>query len=278
MVFFIPPQQRRLALLAAQADTAPALIYGASGTGKGAIAKWIHTSGPRAACVFREATRDTSLIDNIPLAQGGTLVIHEIGEWPLSEQLNLLTFLKTKSLPISNGIRMLVNVRIIATTSQSLEGRAQTGLFNSELLQKLNVFRIEMPPLSKRVDEFEDIVLGIVAEITRDLHKAHLRDLTPKAWSRVRSYEWPGNLRELRNVLRLTVAAAQGDLIEVTDLPDLGNDRIDFRTTREQFEKTYILELLRTFNWEVDTTCKMAKMNRETLVQKISQYGITQHP
>ncbi|HAR41416.1 MAG TPA: hypothetical protein DCS07_02095 [Bdellovibrionales bacterium] len=254
------------------------MIYGASGTGKGAIAKWIHTSGPRAACVFREATRDTSLIDNIPLAQGGTLVIHEIGEWPLSEQLNLLTFLKTKSLPISNGIRMLVNVRIIATTSQSLEGRAQTGLFNSELLQKLNVFRIEMPPLSKRVDEFEDIVLGIVAEITRDLHKAHLRDLTPKAWSRVRSYEWPGNLRELRNVLRLTVAAAQGDLIEVTDLPDLGNDRIDFRTTREQFEKTYILELLRTFNWEVDTTCKMAKMNRETLVQKISQYGITQHP
>ena len=85
-------------------------------------------------------------------------------------------------------------------------------------------------------------------------------------------------MRELRNVLRLTVAAAQGDLIEVTDLPDLGNDRIDFRTTREQFEKTYILELLRTFNWEVDTTCKMAKMNRETLVQKISQYGITQHP
>ena len=275
MVFFVPPQQRRLAMLAAQADTAPALIYGASGTGKGAIARWIHGNGARAACNFQEADKDSPLIDQIPQAQGGTLVVHEIGEWPLSEQKVLLTFLKTKSVLISNGMRMLVNVRIIATTSQALEGRAQSGLFNPELLEKLNVFRIEMPPLAKRADEFEDITLGIVGEITRDLHKEHLRNLAHDAWHKLREYDWPGNIRELRNVLRLAVVAAQGDEIELRDLPAFGHDRLDFRAAREQFEKTYITELLNSFDWEIDKTCRMTRMDRATLLAKMAQYGIT---
>ena len=82
MVHFIPTGQRRLAMLAAQADTAPALISGASGTGKGAIARWIHSNSPRAAHPFIIATRDRTFIEQISEAQGGTIVIPEIGEWP----------------------------------------------------------------------------------------------------------------------------------------------------------------------------------------------------
>jgi DNA-binding NtrC family response regulator len=281
MVHFIPSSQRRFALLAAQADTVPALIYGASGTGKGAIARWIHANGPRAARVFLIAKQDRPLTDQILEAQGGTLMIPEIGEWPLSEQKTLLGFLKNKSVSRAEGkdqssaMPTIANVRIIGTTSQSLEGRAQGGLFNIELLEKLNVFRIEMPPLAKRTDEFNDIVTGIIGEITRELHKEHLRSLSSDTWTRLKSYDWPGNLRELRNVLRLAVTSAKGDQIEVEDLPDFGYTRVDFRATREQFEKTYLLELLKTFNWEIDKTCRMTRIDKSTLLAKIKNYGIT---
>lgn len=276
MVHFIPPSQRRLAMLAAQADTAPALIFGGSGSGKGAICRWIHANGPRAARPLVHANPKLPLVRQLPQAQGGTFVIDEIGEWPLAEQRALLNFLKTRSVPHpdSDGMPMLLNVRIMATTSQALEGRAQGGLFNTELLAKLNVFRIEMPALNKRGEEFDDIVLGIVGEITRELHKEHLRGMSAQAWSALREYDWPGNLRELRNVLRLAVVAAKGDQIEVTDLPEFGHDRIDFRATREQFEKIYILELLKTFEWQIDKTCRMTRMDKGTLLTKMSQYGI----
>jgi DNA-binding NtrC family response regulator len=276
MVHFIPSGQRRLAMLAAQADTAPALISGASGTGKGAIARWIHSNSPRAAHPFMTATRDRSFVSQVAEAQGGTLVIPDIGEWPLGEQKAILGFLKTKSIPhaANASLPMLLNVRLIATTDQVLEGRAQGGLFNPELLARLNVFRIEMPPLVRRMEEFDDIALGIVGEITREVHKEYLRNFSASAWEALRSYEWPGNIRELRNVLRMAVMASRGDQIEAHDLPALGSDRIDFRATSEQFEKTYLLELLRTFDWEVDRTCQMARMDRTTLLAKMQQYGI----
>lgn len=276
MVHFIPPGQRRLAMLAAQADTAPVLIHGASGTGRSAIARWVHQNGPRSARPLITAHRDTPLALQIPEAQGGTLVIPDIGEWPLAEQKTLENYLTTKSIPHpdNSGMRMLANVRIVATTSQALEARAQGGLFNQELLKRLNVFRIEMPALAKRGEEFEDIVLGILSEITRELHREHLRDLSATAWDRLRSYDWPGNLRELRNVLRVAVIAAQGDRIEAEDLPEFGHDKIDFRATREEFEKTYIVELLKAFDWQIDRTCQVSRIDKGTLMAKIQKYGI----
>ncbi|MEK6580557.1 MAG: sigma 54-interacting transcriptional regulator [Bdellovibrionota bacterium] len=278
MVHFIPPSQRRLAMLAAQADTAPALISGASGSGKGVIVRWIHENSSRAAHPLVTAVHDKPLSEQIPLAQGGTFVIPEIGECTLTEQKDLLHFLRTKSVKIhlDGDLPMLLNVRIIATTSQALDARAQGGLFNTELLEKLNVFRIEMPSLSKRVGEFEDIVTGVLGEITRELHKEHLRTLSPEALKRLSNYEWPGNIRELRNVLRLSVLAAKGEKIEVLDLPQFGHDQIDFRATREQFERIYIQELLRAFNFEVDRACRVTRIDKKILLSKMKQYGIAQ--
>ena len=273
MVHFIPPNQRRLAILAAQADTAPVLICGATGTGKGAIAKWIHQNGPRAGFPIVEANHETPLIAQIPAAQGGTLVVPELAEWPLSEQMALLRFLKTKTI-LHNGLSMLTNIRVIATSSPNIDARALGGLFNSELLEALNVFRIEMPSLAERIDEFEDIVLSLLGEITADLHREHLRSMTRESLSILRSYDWPGNIRELRNVLKVAVLAAKGDEIEAVDLPEFGHDRIDFRATREQFEKIYLMELLKTFDWQIDRTCRMARMNKDTLLAKIDKYGI----
>lgn len=276
MVHFIPTSQRRLVMLAAQADSAPALIYGASGTGKSAIARWIHLNGPRSALPFITAKKDQPLAQQLPSAQGGTIVIPEIGSYPLGDQKVLLNFLETKAIPHPENreMKMLLNVRVITTTSQALEGRAQAGLFNSELLKKLNVFRLEMPDLAKRSDEFEDIVHGILGEITGELHKEHIKGLSNEALLKLRSYNWPGNLRELRNVLRVSVISVNGSQIELEDLPDFGPNRVDFHATREEFEKTYILELLKTFDWKIDKTCQVSRIDKSALLSKIKKYGI----
>src|SRR6185437_10199927 len=196
MVHFIPPNQRRLVILATQADSAAVLICGASGTGKGAIAKWIHQNGPRAGFPLVEANHETPLIAQIPQAQGGTLVVPELADWPLSEQMVLLQFLKTKSIR-QNDVTTLANIRVIATSAPGIDSRAQGGLFNPDLLEALNVFRIEMPSLAERIEEFEDIVLSLLHEITHDVHREHLRSISREAWSLLRGYDWPGNIREL---------------------------------------------------------------------------------
>ena len=279
MVHFIPPSQRRLANLAAQAEGAPVLISGASGTGKGAIARWIHQNGPRAAKPLIVAQLEKHFSEQASLAQGGTILVPEIGEWGLAEQRAILNFLKTRSVtPAASGenegLRVLLNVRLITTTDQNLDRRAEAGMFNSELLSRLAVFRLEMPPLSERREEFDDIALGIAHEIARELRKDHVRGISEEALRSLASYEWPGNLRELRNVLRLAVIAAEGARVEIKDLPDFGEERIGFRATREQFEKVYITELLRTYGGKVDEASKVSRMDGATLRAKIVQYGL----
>lgn len=264
-------------MLAAQADNAPVLISGGNGTGKGAIACWLHFNGPRSTKPLIVTNHSSPLCNDLLRAQGGSIIINEIGGYPFTEQKILLQLLITRSIPHpeNHHLKMLMNVRVMATTSQALECRAQGGLFNLDLLEKLNVFRLEMPPLSKRHDEFNDIASGILHEITRELHKEHIRKISEPAFEKLRDYEWPGNLRELRNVLRIAVISCTEDQLEKNDLPNFGQDRINFRATREQFEKIYILELLKTFNWQIDETCRMTRMDRTALLGKIKQYGIS---
>lgn len=275
MVHFIPPTQRRLAMLAAQADSAPVLIIGGSGTGKGAIGKWIHLSSPRSAKPFVNAVHEKSLSKQIAEAQGGTLMIPEIGSFGLGEQRVLLDFLLTRSIPSSLAdIKMISHTRIMTTSSLGLEGRAQGGLFNAELLSKLNVFRLEMPTLAERQEEFQDIAHGILSEITADLHKQHLRLISDEALAQLKAYEWPGNLRELRNVLRISALACKTDRIEASDLPQFGHSNVNFRQTREKFEKVYIQEILNNYGWELERTCELARMDRGVLISKIKKYGL----
>ena len=276
MVHFVPPSQRRAAVLAAQSDS-PALVVGGSGSGKGAIAQWIRKSGPRAGAPVVTASHGENLASRLREAHEGTLLIHEISEWPLSEQRILLNYLKTRTIPHSDGGRstpVLVNVRVIAMTSHNLDSRVQGGLFNKELLEAFGDSRIEMPDLSDRMDEFREIVTGLLSELTHDLRKDHLRTLSDPAWDRLTSYDWPGNLRELRNVLRYAISHAQGDRIEATDLPDLSEERIDFRATREQFERIYLQELLKTYDSDIDKACLATRIDKSSLLAKFEKFGI----
>ena len=277
MVYFIPSSQRKIALTAAQADGEPVLVIGGTGTGKGALAKWIHQNSPRAALPCLLTTRERTLAEQIREANGGTLIIDDITNFPVSEQLVLLNFLKTKAVPHpqkSGSVPMIVNVRIIATSVPQVDSRARAGMFNDELLLRLSKNRIEMPSLAERADEFEDITMGILQEITHELHKEYIKGFSETSWRKLRDYDWPGNLRELRNVLRMAAVSCEGERVEVKDLPDFGHDKINFQATRSEFEKIYLTELLKSFNHDLDKVARAGRMERVVLMEKLKRLGL----
>jgi two-component system response regulator FlrC len=142
MVYFIPSSQRKIALAAAQAEDDPVLVIGGTGTGKGALAMWIHKNSPRAAQACVMATRDRPLSEQIRECKGGTLIIDDITNYPVSEQMVILNFIKTKA--ITQGqkggpmVPMIANVRVIATAVPQIDSRARAGMFNDELLLRLS--------------------------------------------------------------------------------------------------------------------------------------------
>ena len=240
-VSIIPPSQRRVAHLAAQNDSEPVLILGEAGTGREGIARWIHAHSPRAGLAFVEAHSGEPLHFQAQKAQGGTLLIQEIGEFPLSEQKWIQNVIETRSytLPDSPGVRRMLNVRIFATTSRPLETRTEAGFFNPDLLDRLNQSRIEMPPLRDRRDEFEDIVLTLLQELTHTLKKDHVRRFEPEAFAALKDHTWPGNLRELRNVLHAAIESTEGDRVQLKDLPNFAEERAEFLSTRAEFQKLF---------------------------------------
>ncbi len=277
MVYFIPSSQRKIALSAAQSDDEPVLVIGGTGTGKGALAKWIHKNSPRAAQICIMATRDRTIAEQIRDCNGGTLIVDDIANYPVSEQMVVLNFLKTRAVPQPQkgvNVPMIANVRIIATAVPQIDSRARAGMFNDELLLRLSKNRIEMPNLAEREDEFEDIAMGILQEITQELHKEFIKGFSETAWRKLRDYDWPGNLRELRNVLRMAAVSCDSERIEMRDLPDFGHDKINFQATRSEFEKIYLSELLKSFNHDLDKTARAARMERVTLMEKLKLHGL----
>lgn len=279
MVYFIPSSQRKIALSAAQAEDEPVLVIGGTGTGKGALAKWIHKNSPRAAQTCVLATRERTLSEQIRDCKGGTLIIDDITNYPVSEQMVILNFLKTRAIPQASAkgappVPMIANVRIIATAVPQIDSRARAGMFNDELLLRLSKNRIEMPNLAEREDEFEDIAMGILQEITQELHKEYIKGFSETAWRKLREYDWPGNLRELRNVLRMAAVGCETERVEMKNLPDFGHDKINFQATRSEFEKIYLSELLKSFNHDLDKTARAARMERITLLEKLKLHGL----
>ena len=280
MVYFIPTSQRKIAMAAAQADNEPVLVIGGAGTGKGALAKWIHQNSPRASQPCVMATRELTIAEQLRDCKGGTLIVDDITNYPVSEQMVILNFLKTKAVAQPQKdksamiVPMIVNVRIIATAVPQIDSRARAGMFNDELLLRLSKNRIEMPNLAEREEEFEDIALGILQEITQELHKEYIKGFTETAWRKLREYDWPGNLRELRNVLRMAAVSCDNERVDMRNLPDFGHDKINFQATRSEFEKIYLSELLRSFNHDLDKTARAARMERVTLMEKLKLLGL----
>ena len=235
------------ARLAASTDSI-VLLQGESGSGKDYLARWIHDHsrrgpGPYFALNCAAITRDlaeSELFGHergaftgaqsrkrglLELAEGGTLLLNEIGELTLSLQSKLLAFLDTRSFLRVGGEKSIhANARIIAATNRNLETEVAEGRFLSPLLYRLNVFAIHVPPLRDRVEDIPVLLEEIMSRLAVDLQVTDLPVVDPASIIALARYHWPGNVRELRNVIERSLILTEGKKLNVV-LPSVEANR-----------------------------------------------------
>ena len=258
-----------LAPRVAAAD-APVLLTGESGTGKGVLARYIHSLGARAAgpfavvnCptlseellaselfghargAFTGAVRDSP--GRVEAAEGGTLFLDEIGEITPAVQARLLRFLQEHQYERVGETRTrTANVRIVAATNRELDEEVRRGRFRQDLLYRLNVLQLTLPPLRERREDIPRLAAGYLAHFAGVQRRPGMR-FAPEVLPRLSAYAWPGNLRELRNAIERAVILAVGPVVDTRTLPGraeragvaLGDD-----VTVEVIEREHILRVL----------------------------------
>jgi DNA-binding NtrC family response regulator len=230
-----PSMERVLSLgRRAAAATLPILIEGEPGVGKARIARTIHGSGDRRSRPFVAVhcgANSSASVENILFgtdrvggrlqeAQGGTLLLREIGELPLEAQARLLRVLQAGETEPAGGRRAArIDIRLIATTSRDLIAEVQQGRFREDLYYRLNALPIRVPPLRERQDDIPELTRHFALRFAAEEAKAMLRGIDPDALERLRRQAWPGNIRQLENAVYRAVVLADGPLLTMEDFP-----------------------------------------------------------
>lgn len=221
----------------------------------------------------------------LELASGGTLFLDEVGELPLDMQVKLLRALQDKEVYRIGGLSpRKIDVRIIAATNRVLENMVKEGTFRSDLYYRLNVFSINIPPLRNRKDDIPFLVYDFLEEFTLKYEKQDYT-IEKSALHLLMEYEWPGNIRELRNMMeRLVVLNESGEItladvqqtlnIESDILMNIELKGLSLSLEKERLEKERILEMLHNTFGNKSITAKKLGMSRATLYKKMKKYGI----
>lgn len=238
------PAMRRLAEQLERVAPTPlsVLITGESGTGKEVLARTIHARSPRAGKAFMAincAAIPDQLLESelfgyepgaftgakrqkkglIELADGGTLFLDEIGSMKLEMQAKLLRVLETKTLMRVGGTsEVRVNIRLMAATNRDLAAAVREGAFREDLYYRLSVVQFHLPPLRERVADLPLFVATFLEQASREMGK-RITSVHPRAMAALKAYPWPGNIRELRNVLERAVLFCDGPEIQLSHLP-----------------------------------------------------------
>lgn len=284
------------------------LITGESGTGKEILARHIHEHsrrrlGPFVAVncgaipaalfeaelfgyergAFTGAVRTTA--GKIEAAHGGTLFLDEIGELDMSVQPKLLRFLQDKAFYRVGGSRAIdANVRIIAATNIDLAQAVRDGKFREDLWYRLNVVPFHMPPLRERREDIGQLVDHLVSKAAARLGRKVL-GVNDAALSMLQRYNWPGNIRELENAVERAVLLAEGRILTTVDFAHIDEARrraqaqADLERKREtrplaEVERQHIIAALKRFGYNQARTAEALGMHRNTLRNKIIEYGI----
>jgi len=215
------------------------------------------------------------------LASGGTLFLDEIGEIDLNNQIKLLRVLQEKKFERVGGEQTIeVDVRIVAATNKDLKAEIEKGNFREDLYFRLNVVNIHVPPLRDRKDDIPLLAAAFLKEFAHENGKS-IEGINEKARSRLYSFEWPGNIRELRNCMESAVVMCQSNVITVDDLPpafrnaaDDGWISIRLGANMAECEKIIIRDTLSYCNGNKSKASETLDIGRKTLLRKLAEYEL----
>lgn len=288
---------------------ATVLIHGESGTGKELLARMVHTASKRAAHPFiavncgaipltlmeselfgHEKGAFTDAKDTQPgtfeRANGGTLFLDEIGELPMDAQVKLLRVLEERKITRIGGKKVIpVDVRIVAATNRNLEEEVKKGNFRLDLLYRLNVFTVVIPPLRERKEDIPLLVDYFITKHNKALNLS-IQRISRQAMEKIYAYNWPGNVRDLENAVQSAMILAPNGIIETAHLPlrvkgyeptetiISASEGNSMRNINAQVEKELILEMLKKHNFNRTLTAEALNISRKTLFNKMKRYGI----
>ncbi len=315
----------------AKVDTS-VLIRGESGTGKELVARAIHYNSARkdhklvaincssiAETLFESELfghekgaftgADQRQIGRFQYADGGTIFLDEIGDLSTAMQVKLLRVLQERKFtPVGSNREIEMNVRIIAATNRNLEEAIQKGTFREDLFYRLNVIPIFLPPLRERKDDIERLVRHFITKFNL-IHQKQISGVAPLAMETLLKHRWPGNIRELENVIEHAFVIESTDQLTLASMPgymkpaqketgsfsstsnsELSNPEnfavagseagaaedipLDYKSHKEQFEKEFIIKALKTFKGRINQTALHANIPKKTLLRKLQKYSI----
>jgi len=303
-------------ICASQATTV--LIEGGSGTGKNVVAKAIHYGSPRAERPFvtitcsalTETLLESELFGHergaftdarvqkkglLEVADGGTAFLDEIGEMGFSMQSKMLRFLEDKIFKRVGGTRdHQVDVRIVAATNRDLDAAVREGRFREDLYYRLKVIPIHLPTLAQRPEDIPLLVMHFLEHFNRILRKT-TTEVSPPAMERLMTYSWPGNIRELRNVIERVMILENKERIELEDLPHsiidasvspagaaaAGGAGSAFEVgamTLEEMERQAIFQALEKAGQNQVRAAKLLGISRDTLRYRMKKFGLLEDP
>jgi two-component system, NtrC family, nitrogen regulation response regulator NtrX len=283
---------------------AKVLVSGESGTGKELVARAIHRLSARARGPFEKlncAALPKDLVESelfgyekgaftgaaqmkrgrLEAADLGTLFLDEVGDMSLETQAKFLRAIETGEIERLGSTRTIaVDARILAATNKDLPAEIQAGKFREDLYYRLNVVPIHVPPLRARREDVPLLVAHFVGRFGAE-HPRGPRTVTKEALERLTEYSWPGNIRELKNLIERLLIMTDGDSIDVADVEDAlpvnaGDEPVsEIRAARDKAERDTILAMLRECQWNVSETSRRLGMDRGYLHRKIKRYGLT---
>jgi DNA-binding NtrC family response regulator len=283
---------------------ATVLITGESGTGKELVARAIHTASARKfhpfVAIHCGALTDTLLESELfghekgaftgaqyrkkgkfEIAEGGTVFLDEIGDISVKTQTDLLRVLQEHEITRVGGHQPIkVDFRCVAATNRSLEEMMADGRFRADLFYRLNVFRMELPPLRERRDDIPLLVDHFVRKYAASMNKK-IRGVSASAMSRLQQHEWPGNVRELENAIERALVVAHDAELNEEDFGLKNNGAVaksilvapDGPKSLDEIEKMHILRVLEECNYNQTRTAELLHIDRVTLHNKLKKYG-----
>ncbi len=273
------------------------IITGESGTGKELVARAIHANSLRkfyplvsVHCgALTESILESELFGHekgaftgalynrkgrFEMADSGTIFLDEIATISSKMQVELLRVLETKSFMRVGGNKEITSdFRVICATNRDLKSMVEKGTFREDLYYRLNVMNIHVPPLRERVEDIPLLVDYFIRKYCTSMNKP-LITIEPAALKRILGYQFPGNIRELENMIERAIVVGNGKKISLKDLP-LGKDVIDSSVeSLDDFEKAFIFQILNKYSWNISRTAQALKVDRVTLYNKIKKYGL----